>query len=62
MWGRYLHAWTDLPPEGVALEAKHGYLPWLRPNDNYCDPLDVRWFVERGTLPKHPVGSRNMAP
>ena len=39
MYGRRLHAWTGLQPEGVALEERYGYLPWLHPNDNNADPL-----------------------
>jgi hypothetical protein len=56
--GRPLYAWTPLEPEGVALEQTYGYLPWLHPNDNYADPVDVRWLVQHGKRPKHAVGSR----
>jgi uncharacterized protein (TIGR02996 family) len=58
MHGRPRRAWTGLEPEGVALEQQYGYLPWLHPNDNYADPVDVRWLVQHGKRPKRPVGSR----
>lgn len=55
--GRAVHAWTDVSPDGKALEAKHGYLPWLHPEQNWCEPLDAAWFVAQGVLPARPPGS-----
>jgi uncharacterized protein (TIGR02996 family) len=57
MQGRAIHAWTDVSPRGKALEAEHGYLPWLHPEQNWCEPLDAAWFVAQGILPVKPPGS-----
>jgi hypothetical protein len=57
MQGRAVHAWTDISPEGKALEARHGYLPWLHPEHNFSDPLDAAWYVANGVLPARPPGS-----
>jgi hypothetical protein len=57
MQGRAVHAWTDITPKGKELERKYGYLPWLHPEDNWCEPLDAAWFVSQGILPVKPVGS-----
>ncbi|HEY0483931.1 MAG TPA: hypothetical protein VGD37_40705 [Kofleriaceae bacterium] len=57
MQGRAVHAWTDVGPAGKALEAKHGYVPWLHPEQNWCEPLDAAWFVAQGVLPAKPPGS-----
>lgn len=53
---RAIHAWTDLTPEGRALEARHGYLPWLHA-ESICERLDAAWLVAQGTLPVKPPGS-----
>lgn len=55
--GRPVEAWTDVSPEGKALERKYGYLPWLHPEHNACEPLDAAWFVAQGILPVKPPGS-----
>ncbi len=55
--GHAIWDYRDLPPDGVALEAKHGYLPWLHPKDNGCSPFDARYNVERGKLPVKPRGN-----
>jgi hypothetical protein len=57
MQGRAVRAWTDITPEGEALEARHGYLPWLHPEHNGCEPLDAAWLVAHGVLPAKPPGS-----
>lgn len=57
MQGRAIHAWTDISPEGKALEARHGYLPWLHPEHNFCDPLDASWYAAHGVLPAKLPGS-----
>src|SRR5262249_26220823 len=31
MTGAPVMGWTAMPPEGKALEAAHGYIPWLHP-------------------------------
>jgi hypothetical protein len=49
--GHRIWEYRALPPDGVALEAKHGYLPWLHPKENGCSPFDARYFIERGELP-----------
>jgi uncharacterized protein (TIGR02996 family) len=54
--GRAMFAWTDLAPAGKALEARHGYLPWLH-HENLCEPFDAAWFVAQGILPVKPPGS-----
>jgi uncharacterized protein (TIGR02996 family) len=53
---RAIHAWTDLTPEGKALEARHGYLPWLHA-ESICERLDAAWLVAQGILPVKPPGS-----
>lgn len=57
MQGRAVYAWTDISPLGKELEAKYGYLPWLHPQQNRCEPLDAAWFVAQGILPVKPPGS-----
>jgi uncharacterized protein (TIGR02996 family) len=57
MQGRAVHAWMDISPLGKALEAEHGYVPWLHPEQNWCEPLDAAWFVAQGILPVKPPGS-----
>lgn len=56
--GRPIEAWTDLPAEGKAIEARHGYVPWLHPGDNRCEPLDAAWLVAHHVLPVKPPGAR----
>lgn len=51
-----IHAWTAPTLEAAALEARHGYLPWLH-HENLCEPLDAAWYVTRGILPVTPPGS-----
>jgi uncharacterized protein (TIGR02996 family) len=46
--------WTPMPPEGKALEARYGYVPWLHPRDNGCDAFDAAYYVGRGALPARP--------
>lgn len=48
---------VDIRPEGHALEAKHGYLPWLHV-DNHEARFDLRWFVDQRL---RPVFSRGAA-
>jgi hypothetical protein len=48
--------WIAMPPEGVALERAHGYLPWLHPRDNSCDAFDAAYYVARGELPVKAAG------
>ncbi len=53
------HAKATLQPitaEGRALEARHGYLPWLH-LDNRVARFDARWFVDHGHLPVARAGS-----
>lgn len=57
MQGRAVHAWTDLSSKGKELEQRYGYLPWLHPEDNWCEPLDAAWFVSQGTLPVKAPGT-----
>jgi hypothetical protein len=57
MQGRAVHAWTDLSSKGKELEQKYGYLPWLHPEDNWCEPLDAAWFVAQGILPVKASGT-----
>lgn len=53
--GRAIWKFRPLPPDGIALEKKHGYLPWLHPKDN--SRSDLRYRVQRGELPVKPRGS-----
>ncbi len=53
--GHAIWDYRELPPDGIALEARHGYLPWLHPKDNARH--DLRYHVERGTLPVKPRGT-----
>jgi uncharacterized protein (TIGR02996 family) len=39
-----------LTAAGEALEAAHGYLPWLH-RANRASRYDVRWYLDRGLLP-----------
>jgi uncharacterized protein (TIGR02996 family) len=57
MEGRWRPAWTDLAPEGKALEKQYGYIPWLHPEKNRAEPFDSGWYVAQGILPVKPVGS-----
>jgi uncharacterized protein (TIGR02996 family) len=57
MQGRAVHAWTDLSAEGKALEARYGYVPWLHPEHNWCEPLDAAWLLAHGVLPARAAGS-----
>lgn len=50
-WGYPEYEWTDLAPEGKALEAKYGYIPWLHPRENSVDAYDAAYFVSKGVLP-----------
>jgi len=54
--GRPIYAWTDLTREGKALEARHGYLPWLHA-ESICERFDAAWLVAQGILPVTPTGA-----
>jgi uncharacterized protein (TIGR02996 family) len=56
MQDRAVYKWTDLTPQGKALEARYGYLPWLH-EENICDEFDAAWYVANGILPVKPPGS-----
>lgn len=43
-------------PEGRALEAAHGYLPWLHADERVAR-FDVRWFVDQGLRPETRPGT-----
>lgn len=55
--GRTIYEWTDVQPFGKELEKRHGYLPWLHPQQNGCEPLDATWYIRNGVLPVKPAGS-----
>jgi uncharacterized protein (TIGR02996 family) len=57
MQGRSVYAWTDLRPEGKALEARYGYIPWLHRDESLAEPFDAAWYVANGILPVKPPGS-----
>ena len=56
--GAPVYGWTEPTPDGVALEAKYGYIPWLHRRDNGVDAYDAAYFVSQGILPVRPPGSR----
>lgn len=56
-WGAPLLGWSDVQPEGKALEKKYGYIPWLHPEQNRCEPFDAAYYVANGILPVKPAGS-----
>lgn len=57
--GRSVYGWTAIGREGEALEQTHGYIPWLHPRENDCEPLDAAWYVTNGLRPARPPGSRD---
>lgn len=61
-WGAAVSDWTDMQPEGTALEQKYGYLAWLHPRENMVSAIDVRWYVEHRKRPVRPIGSRVSSP
>jgi uncharacterized protein (TIGR02996 family) len=56
-WGAPIMDWTGLQPEGHELERKFGYVPWLHPKENGCEPFDASYYVANGVLPVKPPGS-----
>lgn len=46
----------EIRPEGRALEAAHGYLPWLH-LDNRVARLDAGWAAAQGQVPVRPAGA-----
>lgn len=50
-----------ISPEGRALEARHGYLPWLH-LDNRVSRFNARWFIDQGHLPITPTGTPTGTP
>ncbi len=49
--------WTPMTEQGRALEREYGYIPWLHPQDNGCDWLDARYYLDQGLLPVKPPGA-----
>jgi uncharacterized protein (TIGR02996 family) len=47
--------------EGFALEARHGYLPWLHIDERVAR-LDARWFVDHGFRPYQRPGTPGSPP
>lgn len=56
-WGAPILGWRDMQPEGVALEMRYGYLPWLHGSTNDANEFDAAYFVANGTLPVKEPGS-----
>lgn len=56
-WGAPILDWSEVRPEGKALENKYGYIPWLHPEQNRCEPFDAAYYVANGILPVKPAGS-----
>ncbi len=46
-----------MPEDGQKLEAKHGYIPWLHPEDDATAAELAHAAVEQGMLPKHRPGT-----
>jgi hypothetical protein len=57
----YSDRYFEASAEGLELEGKHGYIPWLHA-DNVCSAPDAHYFVEHKVLPKLAPGSPVQAP
>ena len=54
------HTRTEFDADGLELEKKYGYIPWLHPSHCKGDIWDLAYYVEQGELPKYKPGTPPM--